>query len=106
MSIPTPVVVLLVALLALAGCSGGDDGGDTSADATTESSAPTAEATTSNRTEDCQAIVGSGAVEDIQVVFDKYKNTSNQMTDADAKQMRDAARRPREGRRQRRPEDP
>ena len=89
MSIPTPVVVLLVALLALAGCSG-DDSGDTSADATTESSAPTAEATASNRTESCQAIVGSGAVEDIQVVFDKYKNTSNQFTAADAKQMRDA----------------
>ena len=89
MSIPTPVVVLLVALLALAGCSG-DDSGDTSADATTESSAPTAEATASNRTESCQAIVGSGAVEDIQVVFDKYKNTSNQFTAADATKMRDA----------------
>ena len=49
-----------------------------------------AEPKASNTSKSCQAIVGSGAVEDIQAVFDKYKNNSKPFTPADAKEMRDA----------------
>ena len=84
---------LLVAILALGltACGGDDDPtfeeGDSTA-SVTPSDGP--EATASNATKSCQAIVGSGAVEDIQAVFDKYKDNSNPFTAADAKTMRDA----------------
>lgn len=84
---------LLAALLAFAltACGGDDDpvfeDGDSTASAS-PSDTPGAKA--SNASKSCQAIVGSGAVEDIQAVFDKYKNNSKPFTAADAKTMRDA----------------
>ncbi|MFZ0140505.1 MAG: hypothetical protein WAL70_05425 [Aeromicrobium sp.] len=90
-SIPIPVLGLLVVALAfaLAACGGDDPSSDTdgsSSSGTTQ--LPDAEA--SNPSKSCQAVVGSGAIEDIQAVFDKYKNNSKPLTTADAKTMRDA----------------
>ncbi len=48
------------------------------------------EADPSDASKSCQAIVGSGAVEDIQAMFDKYKNNSKPFTPADEQKMRDA----------------
>ncbi len=94
-SIPVPVIGLVVAILALILTScGGDDEVPFEAPEKATSAAPsddgTPEAKSDNATKSCQAIVGSGAVEDIQAVFDKYKNNSNPFTAADAKKMRDA----------------
>lgn len=95
-SIPVPVLGLLVAILALVLTScGGDDeppfeSTDPTASATPSDDLPEAEAKASNASKSCQVIVGSGAVEDIQTVFDKYKNNSNPFTAADAKKMHDA----------------
>jgi hypothetical protein len=87
-SIPVPLLGLLVLALAfgLTAC-GGDDSSDGNG-SSTETTLPDAKA--SNPTKSCQAIVGSGAIEDIQAVFDKYKNNSQPLTTADAKKMRDA----------------
>ena len=71
----------------LTACSGDDDSGD-SGSSTTSTTPEDAKA--DNPSKSCQAIVGSGAIEDIQAVFDKYKNNSNPLTTADAKTMRDA----------------
>ena len=84
---------LLAAVLALAltACGGDDEPtfeGDEPTASTSTSDAPEPEA--SDASKSCQAIVGSGAVEDIQAVFDKYKNNSKPFTAADAKTMRDA----------------
>jgi hypothetical protein len=85
---------LLAAILAFAltACGGDDDlvfeDGDSTASATPSDGEPEPKA--SNASKSCQAIVGSGAVEDIQAVFDKYKNNSKPFTTADAKEMRDA----------------
>ena len=84
---------LLAAVLALAlTACGGDD------DPTFEDEEPTASATptdapepeASDASKSCQAIVGSGAVEDIEALFDKYKNNSKPFTTSDAQKMRDA----------------
>jgi hypothetical protein len=84
---------LLAAILALglAACGGDDDPtfeGEESTTSTSPSDLP--DATASNASKSCQAIVGSGAVEDIQAVFDKYKNNSKPFTAADAQEMRNA----------------
>jgi hypothetical protein len=84
---------LLAAVLALAltACGGDDEPtfeGDEPTASTSTSDAPEPEA--SDASKSCQAIVGSGAVEDIQAVFDKYKNNSKPFTATDAKTMRDA----------------
>jgi hypothetical protein len=83
---------LLAAILALGlTACGGDDPTFEEGDSTTSATPSDApEATASNASKSCQAIVGSGAVEDIQAVFDKYKNNSKPFTAADAKTMRDA----------------
>jgi hypothetical protein len=83
---------LLAAILALGltACTGDDPStnGEDSTASTSPSDLPGA--TASNVTKSCQAIVGSGAVEDIQAVFDKYKDNSKPFTTADAQTMRDA----------------
>jgi hypothetical protein len=84
---------LLAAILAvsLTACGGGDD--PTFEDSTGSPSAGPSdlpEATASNATKSCQAIVGSGAVEDIQTIWDKYKGNSTPFTNTDAKKMHDA----------------
>jgi hypothetical protein len=89
-SIPAPVLGLLAAILAvsLTACGGGDDeNGSTNASAA-PSKLP--EATASNAKKSCQAIIGSGAVEDVQAIWDKYKGNKTPFTDADAKKMHDA----------------
>ena len=88
-SIPVPLLGLLVLALTfgLTACSGDDDSSGENG-SSTEMTLPSAKA--SNPTKSCQAIVGSGAIEDIQAVFDKYKNNSQPLTQADAKKMRDA----------------
>jgi hypothetical protein len=48
------------------------------------------EATPSTTEKSCQGILGSGAVEDIQAVWDKYKNNDTPFTQADEQKMRDA----------------
>ena len=81
---------LLAAILSvsLTACGGGDD------ESSTESSKPSPmtlpEATASNAKKSCQAIVGSGSVEDVQAIWDKYKTNQTPFTDADAKKMHDA----------------
>ena len=88
----TPRNSLLFALLAailalgLTACTGDDP--SNGEDPTAFETLP--EASASDEAQSCQAIVGSGAVEDIQAVFDKYKNNSEPFTDADAQTMRDA----------------
>jgi hypothetical protein len=97
-SIPVPVLGLLTAILALGltACGGGDDEPSTSSSDSDASASPSAspsalpKAKASNATKSCQAIVGSGAVEDVQAIFDKYKNNSTPFTTADAKKMHDA----------------
>jgi hypothetical protein len=84
---------LLAAVLALAlTACGGDDEPTFEGEEPTASASPsdTPEPKASDASKSCQAIVGSGAVEDIQAVFDKYKNNSKPFTTADAKAMRDA----------------
>jgi hypothetical protein len=84
---------LLAAVLALAltACGGDDEPTFESDEPTATASASDApEPNASNTSKSCQAIVGSGAVEDIQAVFDKYKNNSKPFTPSDAQKMRDA----------------
>lgn len=85
-----PAVLLLV----LAACGGGggiyEDGSSSSGDGGKTSTSPSVEATASSVAKSCQGIIGSGAVEDIQAVWDKYKNNDTPFTTADAKKMRDA----------------
>ena len=78
--------------LGLAACGGDDDPSSDSSSSDSASSTPTPlpDAKSTKPSKSCQAIVGSGAIEDIQVVFDKYKNNSNPLTKADARKMRDA----------------
>jgi len=95
-SIPAPVLGLLTLTLALGltACGGDDDPvfeDEASASASASanpSEQPEADPTDASKS--CQAIVGSGAVEDIQAVFDKYKNNSKPFTPADEQKMRDA----------------
>ena len=89
-SIPAPVRGLLALTLALGltACGGDDD--PVFEDGASASPTNLPEAKSSNAEKSCQAIVGSGAVEDIQAVFDKYKDNSNPFTAADEKKMRDA----------------
>jgi hypothetical protein len=82
-------LVAAILALGLTSCGGDDDQPFESTD-TTATPGDQPEATASNATKSCQAIVGSGAVEDIQAVFDKYKDNSKAFTTADAKTMRDA----------------
>lgn len=96
-SIPVPALGLLAAILAvsLTACGGGDDVPFESSSTKASSAAPsktpkTPKATASNATKSCKAIVGSGAVEDIQKIFDKYKNNNTPFTTSDAKKMHDA----------------
>jgi ABC-type phosphate transport system substrate-binding protein len=85
-SVPSIIVAMLVAVLAVAGCGDNvDEGESPSAGAPDQP-----EATASNAEKSCQAIVGSGAVEDIQAVWDKYKNNNTPFTKADEKRMRNA----------------
>ena len=95
-SIPAPVLGLLALTLAfgLSACGGDDepvfeDAASPSASASTSlEEEPKADPTDTSKS--CQAIVGSGAVEDIQAVFDKYKNNSKPFSAADEQRMRDA----------------
>jgi hypothetical protein len=96
-SIPVPALGLLGAILAvsLTACGGSDDPtfespkeATSAAPSATSSKLPEAKASTA--TKSCKVIVGSGAVEDIQKIFDKYKNNSTPFTTADAKKMHDA----------------
>jgi hypothetical protein len=95
----TPRNSILFALLAaiialgLTACGGDDDQPFESTETTaspTDQPGDQPEASATQATKSCQAIIGSGAVEDIQAVFDKYKNNSKPFTAADAKTMRDA----------------
>ena len=83
---------LLAATLALGltACGGDDDDPSTGSSDSTSESVPPEQAKASNAEKSCQGIVGSGAIEDIQAVFDKYKGNSKALTTADAKTMRDA----------------
>lgn len=96
---PSPSVALLIALTlaailaACGGGSGGSDGG--SANPGKTSSTPKAGSSGSktvvpNVSKSCKVIAGSGSVQDVSKVFDKYKGNSNAFTPADAKAMRDA----------------
>ncbi len=87
---PALVVALLVATFTLVGCSGDNVDEDAYGSATETSSPELPEATASSAEKSCQAIVGSGAVEDIQAVWDKYKNNDTPFTKADEEKMRDA----------------
>jgi hypothetical protein len=91
-SIPAPVLGLLTLALALGltACGGDDDPvfEDEASASVNPSEEPEADPTDASKS--CQAIVGSGAVEDIQAVFDKYKNNSKPFTPADEQKMRDA----------------
>jgi len=91
-SIPAPVLGLLVVTLAfgLAACGGDDDPVFENEASASGSPSKEPDAKSSNTEKSCQAIVGSGAVEDIQAVFDKYKDNSNPFTTSDAQKMRDA----------------
>ena len=86
--------LLAVVALGLTSCGGDDDPPATDdTDATTSSEAPTSEAPSAestNASKSCQTIAGSGAVEDVQEVFDKYKGNTKAFTPADEKAMRDA----------------
>ena len=81
-------------LLVLSACGGGgdiyEDGSSSSGDGAKTSSSPSVEATASSAAKSCQGIIGSGAVEDIQAIWDKYKNNDTPFTTADAKKMHDA----------------
>jgi hypothetical protein len=91
-SLPAPLL-LLVSLIVLTACSGSvyEDGSSSSDDSSaTASASPSTEATASTASKSCQGIIGSGAVEDIAKIFDKYKNNNNPFTRADAKKMHDA----------------
>jgi hypothetical protein len=91
--LPAPLLVL-VTLLVLTACGGGgvyEDGSSSSTDSGAKASAsPSEEATPSTAAKSCQGIIGSGAVEDIAKVFDKYKNNTTPFSTADAKTMHDA----------------
>ena len=90
-TIPLGLLAAIFFALALTACGGNDDPAFEGDEPTTSASASDApEPKASNASKSCQAIVGSGAVEDIQAVFDKYKNNSKPFTAADAKAMRDA----------------
>lgn len=81
-----PALLCLALGFGLSACSDDPAAENGSSDATMD--LPDAEA--SNAEESCQAIVGSGAVEDIQTTFDKYKDNTNPFTPADEQKMRDA----------------
>ena len=82
--IPVLLTVLLAALaLGLTACSGGDDPAD-------EPTFVVPEAKASNPEKSCQAIDGSGALNDIQQVFDKYKGNNQPFTPKDEEKMRTA----------------
>ena len=91
-SIPAPVLGLLVVTLAfgLTACGGDDDPVFENEASASGSPSKLPDAKSSNTEKSCQAIVGSGAVEDIQAVFDKYKDNSNPFSTSDAQKMRDA----------------
>ena len=80
-------LLAVVLSVTLAACGGGDEN---STDGSKPSPMTLPEATASNAKKSCQAIVGSGSVEDIQAIWDKYKNNQTPFTDADAKKMHDA----------------
>ena len=92
-SIPFALLAAVLAL-ALTACGGDDDpvfeDADSTASATPSDASDVPEGDPSNASKSCQAIIGSGAVEDIQAVFDKYKNNSKPFTASDTKEMRDA----------------
>ena len=83
-------ILLAVVVFGLAACGGDDDiPFESSSDSTSEQTdVPTADPSSAPKS--CQAIVGSGAVEDIQAVFDKYKDNSKAFTPADEKAIRTA----------------
>lgn len=86
-----PAILLAVLSLGLTAC-GGDDEPVPSEDETTAQTDPTDVPTAdpSSASKSCQAVVGSGAVEDIQAVFDKYKGNSKAFSPKDEQAMRTA----------------
>ena len=91
-SIPVPVLGLLAAILAvsLTACGGDDTKFEDSKGASSAAPSELPEATASNAAKSCQAIVGSGAVEAIQTIWDKYKTNQTPFTETDAQKMHDA----------------
>lgn len=94
-SIPAPAIGLLALTLAFGLSACGDDepvfedeASPSASPSGSLSEEPKADPTDASKS--CQAIVGSGAVEDIQAEFDKYKNNSKPFTPADEQTMRDA----------------
>jgi hypothetical protein len=89
---PAIVVAMLVAVLTVAGCGDNVDENayETGSESPSAGSPDLPEATASNAEKSCQGIIGSGAVEDIQAVWDKYKNNDTPFTKADEKRMRNA----------------
>jgi hypothetical protein len=82
--IPVLLTVLMTALaLGLTACSGGDDPTD-------ESTFVVPEGKASNPEKSCQAIVGSGALDDIQKVWDQYKGNNQPFTAKDEEELRTA----------------
>jgi hypothetical protein len=83
-------VLAAILALSLSACGGDDTKFEDSKGATSAAPSKLPEAKASSAAKSCQGILGSGAVEDVQAVFDKYKNNNTPFSAADAKKMHDA----------------
>jgi hypothetical protein len=91
--LPAILLATLVTVVGLAGCGGDNVDEDAYESVPTESTSTSPnqpEATASSVEKSCQGIIGSGAVEDIQAVWNKYKDNDTPFTKSDEKKMRDA----------------